>query len=167
MMQGPSAATRYRQAGAVYLVLGGSILALTVFSPELASAERRTDLIHLLVGLPFFVLFAAFIAYGDRWVAALLGRFHAPATRFGAPVREKVVMLLAVSALGRTAVFFANSLGRQPRLQVSPFVLEVVERDPEPRMLINALLMGVIFVFLVRASWVPFCRRWSAGRARG
>ncbi len=48
--------SRYRAAGAIYFVLGAAIMAITVLTPGLASPERRTDLIHLAIGLPFFAL---------------------------------------------------------------------------------------------------------------
>ena len=138
---------RYRRAGLIYLVLGTVILAVTVATPELASPERRADLIHLLVGLPFFALFAAAIAWGDR----VLGRW----------LREKLVMLLTLSAIGRTLVFVSNALGYQPRFRGG---FQVEDIDPSPRMWINAVLMAIIVVQLARASWIPW---WKARKSHG
>ena len=135
-------ASRYGRAGLVYFVLGTAIMGVTVASPELASAERRADIIHLLVGLPFFALFAAFIAWGDR----LVGRVW----------QERGTMLLAISALGRTGVFLGNALGWKPRLRPT-LHLEAIE--PVARMWGNFVLMGVILGVLVWASWWPFLRR--------
>lgn len=157
---------RYRSAGAIYFVLGTVIMAITVLTPGLASPERRTDLIHLAIGLPFFALFALLIAYGDRAVAWLLRLVRVRADkagRIGFHVREKLVMLLSLSALGRTFVFAANGLGWKPSLAWRPFALSMEAVPPMPRMLINAVLMVVIVVVLVRASWVPFLRRRGAG----
>lgn len=141
------AQARYRRAALIYCVLGVVILAVTVATPGLASPERRADLVHLLVGLPFFALFAAAIAWGDR----LLGRW----------LHEKLVMLLTLSAIGRTVVFVGNALGYQPRLR-GGFQVESI--DPFPRMWINAVLMAIIVVQLARASWIPW---WEAKRNSG
>ncbi|MEM7353371.1 MAG: hypothetical protein AAF657_21425, partial [Acidobacteriota bacterium] len=125
--------------------------AITVLTPELASPERRADVVHLLVGLPFFAVFALLIAYGDR----LLGTW----------LREKLTMLLTFSALGRMFVFTANGLGWKPGINWLPIAVNFQSTEPTPRMLINALLMGVIVVLLVRAAWVPFFRRLKERRA--
>ena len=152
----------YRTAGAIYFVLGVVIMAITVLTPGLASPERRADLIHLAVGLPFFALFALAIACGDRAVAWLLRLVRvAPerAARAGRWAREKLVMLLTLSALGRTFVFAANGLGWKPGFDWRAFSLTMEAAPPAPRMLINAVLMAVIAIVLARVSWVPFLRR--------
>lgn len=154
--------SRYRTAGAIYFVLGVAIMAITVATPELASPERRADLIHLAIGLPFFALFALAIAYGDRALAWLLrGVRVAPekAERAGRWTREKLVMLLTLSALGRTFVFAANGIGWKPGIDWQPFTLAMEVVPATPRMLINAFLMAIILVVLARASWMPFLRR--------
>ena len=154
--------SRYRTAGAIYFVLGLAVMVITVLTPELASPERRVDLITLLIGLPFFGLFALLIAYGDRALAWVLRavRFApekaACAGRWG---REKLVMLLTLSALGRTFVFAANGLGWKPGVAWQPFTLAMEVVPATPRMLLNAVLMAIILVSLARASWVPFLRR--------
>lgn len=153
---------RYRSAGAIYFALGALIMAITVLTPGLASPERRADLVHLLVGLPFFALFALLIAYGDRavaWLLRLLRMGADSATRLGSQVREKLVMLLTLSALGRTFVFAANGLGWRPSLTWRPFAFSLEGIPPMPRMLVNAVLMAIIVVVLARAAWVPFLRR--------
>ncbi len=154
--------SRYRTAGAIYFVLGLAIMAITVATPELASPERRADLIHLLVGLPFFALFALAIAYGDRavaWMLRLVRVAPEKAASAGLWAREKLVMLLTLSALGRTFVFAANGLGWKPGITWRPFAAAIESVPATPRMLINALLMAIILVVLARASWVPFLRR--------
>ena len=138
---------RYRRAGAIYLVLGVLIMAITVLSPGLASPERRADIAHLLVGLPIFALFAGLIAYGDK----LLGKW----------LREKVVMLLTLSAMARVFVFTANGFGWKPGISWKPIAVAFQSVEPTPRMLINATLMSVIVVVLAQASWIPFLRRLS------
>ncbi len=156
---------RYRAAGAIYFVLGVLIMGITVLTPGLASPERRADLIHLAIGLPFFALFALAIAYGDRAVAWLLRLFRIAAdsaVRLGLQVREKLVMLLTLSALGRTLVFAASGLGWKPSLSWRPFAFALEAIGPMPRMLLNAVLMAIIVVVLARAAWVPFLRRRGA-----
>lgn len=158
---------RYRLAGWVYGLLGSAILALTVATPALASPERRSDIIHLLVGLPFFVLFALAIAQGHRAFAALarLLRVTPPrANAIGWWLREKLVMLLSVSAVARTLVFVGNGLGHRPRVLRDPVRMVLESVEPTPRMLVNALLMAIICACLVRASWLPFLERWRARR---
>lgn len=150
---------RYRHAGLVYLVLAMAVIGLTLWNPALASEERRGDAAHLLVGLPFIVVFAALIAWGDRVFAAPARWLGAPAHRaayVGRWWREKLVMLLTLSALGRTLVFAANGFGWRPRLHVG-VALEAI--PPDPKMLINAALMTAVVAVLARASWVPFLNR--------
>ena len=137
--------SRYRRAGAIYFVLGLVIMAITALTPGLASPERRADVAHLLVGLPIFGLFALLIAYGDR----ILGSW----------LREKITMLLTLSALGRVFVFAANGVGWKPGFSWRPVAVAFQSVEPTPRMLINAVLMAVIVVVLFRASWLPFLRR--------
>ena len=132
--------SRYHTAGAIYFVLGSVIMAITVLTPGLASPERRTDLIHLAIGLPFFALFALAIAYGDRalsWLLHLLRAAPERAERAGRWMREKLVMLLTLSALGRTFVFAANGLGWKPLLSWRPFDFSLESIPPMPRMLPN------------------------------
>ncbi|MCP3961067.1 MAG: hypothetical protein GY719_24745 [bacterium] len=138
--------SRYRRAGAIYFVLGVVIMAITVLSPGLASPERRGDVVHLLVGLPFFGLFALVIAYGDRVLGSWL--------------RQKITMLLTLSALGRVFIFAANGIGWQPGISWRPVAVAFQSVEPTPRMLVNAVLMAVIVVVLFRASWLPFLRRF-------
>ena len=152
----------YLQAGVVYGVLGLVILMLVGASPELVRPERRSDLVHLIVGLPFFLLFAVAIARGDRPIALFVerrGSDRARAERIGAWFREKLVILLSLSALGRTYVFAANGLGMRPRFQLRSLRFAFESQAPDPRMLISALLMATIFVFLARAAWLPFFGR--------
>ncbi len=159
---------RYRLAGAVYFVLGAAIMAITVLTPGLASPERRADLVHLLVGLPFFALFALAVAYGDRalaWLLRLLGTSAEKAGRAGRWGREKLVMLLTLSALGRTFVFAANGLGWKPGVDWRPLAFSLEPVAPMPRMLVNAALMAVIVAVLVRAAWVPFLERRRAAKS--
>lgn len=154
----PTRETLYRRAGWAYLGLGSAILLVTAANPGLLAAERRADLIHLLVGLPFFVLFALMIGRGDRifsWpLRPWLG--SEKASSVGRWCQEKLTMLLSLSALVRTFVFFANATGWRPRWRP---LLSFESTEPDLRMLINALLMAVILVFLVRASWIPW---WQA-----
>ena len=138
-------ARAYRTAGIAYFVLALIIVALTVVSPELAAPERRQDLQRLLVGLPILAVVAALIGWGDR----LLGR------RRGAWWQEKITMLISVTGLVRTLIYVANAAGTRPRL-FGGFRLESI--DPQPKMWINAILMAVITVLLVRASWWPRLR---------
>ncbi len=152
----------YTQAGLVYGVMGAVILLLTVATPEMVRPERRADIAHLVVGMPFFALFALAIALGDRWVARVLmasGRAPERALRLGRWFREKLVILISLSALGRTFVFAANGLGYRPHFQGSLFRVTFEASAPDPRLLFAALLMATIFVFLVRAAWLPFCSR--------
>ncbi len=154
--------SRYRIAGAIYFVLGSAVMAITVMTPELASPARRADLIHLAIGLPFFGLFALLIAYGDRAIAWLLRVVRvAPekAARGGGWAREKLVMLLTLSALGRTFVFAANGLGWKPAVAWRPFAMAMEVVPATPRMLLNACLMAIILIALAWASWVPFLGR--------
>ncbi len=152
----------YHLTGAVYFVLGSTVMAITVLTPGLASPERRTDLVHLLIGLPFFALFALGIAYGNRPVAALwrlIGREPEAAERAGLWAREKLTMLLTLSALVRTFLFSANGIGWKPGLSWSPFAFSMEPVPPMPRMLINALLMLIILGFLINTAWRPWFRR--------
>ena len=149
----------YRRAGIVYCILGLVILGLTVASPQLASPERRTDLIHLAVGAPFFFLFAWLIASGHRlfgWLARPFTRSREGAAGVGRWWREKLVMLLTLSALGRTCVFVLNGFGFRPRLR-DGFQLESVAANP--KMFVNAVLMAIILGLLARASWGSFLKR--------
>lgn len=145
-------ARRYRQAGAVYVVLGLSVVAVTVWSPEMLAPERRQDFVHLLIGLPFFFVFGLAIAYGDRIVAAPLRWMGVSAprvTRLGRGCQRVLTILLSLSAGVRTVIFAANAVGVRPRLH--PLRLETL--DAAPRMALAALLMIVIAAFLVRAWW--------------
>ncbi len=150
---------RYRRAGIVYFVLAMVIVILTVANPELASPERRADIAHLLVGLPFIAAFAYLVARGDAVLAAvsrLFGASAEKAARIGAWLHEKLVMVLTLSALGRTLFYIGNGIGHRPRLR--PW-FEIEAAPANPKMLINAVLMTVILVLLARASWVPFVQR--------
>lgn len=167
----------YLQAGLVYAVLGLVILMLVAASPDLVLPERRGDLTLLVVGMPFFLVFALVIARGDRPIALFLrrrGSEPARAARIGAWFREKLVILISLSALGRAYVFAANGLGLRPRLALHPVRLAIESHAPEPRMMLAALLMATIFAFLVRAAWLPFLgrllrlgRRGGASREEG
>lgn len=146
----------------MYGVMGAVILLLTVATPEMVRPERRADIAHLVVGLPFFALFALAIALGDRWVARILiagGRAPDRALRVGRWFREKLVILISLSALARTFVFAANGMGFRPRFQGSLLNVAFESSAPEPRLLFAALLMATIFAFLVRAAWLPFFGR--------
>lgn len=157
---GTSTQGRYVQAACGYAALGSAVMAITVASPGLLAAERRIDLAHLLAAIPFFLAAGALIAWGHRWFAAiarLIGVGSAKAGQIGAGVREKVVMLLTLSALGRVTVFAANALGWRFRLGGGGVSLESV--SAKPRMFVAALLMIVIATLLARASWVPFLTR--------
>lgn len=147
----------YRQAGWIYLGLGMAIFAVTAVSPELLTPERREDLIHLLVGLPFFALFALLIGRGNQIFAWPLRRWlgKEKASAAGRWCQEKLTMALSLSALGRTLVFFSNAVGWRPRWNPAP---TFEPNDPDLRMLINAALMAVILIFLIRASWIPWWR---------
>ena len=150
----------YRRAAAAYLGLGLAVVAITVASPELLRPERRADLVHLAVALPFVALFAALIAWGDRWTAAVARRLGAGwerARRVAGHVREKLTMLLTLSAAGRTLVFLAEGAGR--RLEQTAQGWSFAPATPRPRMLLCAALTAAIALFLARASWVPFLRR--------
>ncbi len=155
---GSESRARYRRAGAVYFLLALAIVGLTAAHPALASPERRADLVHLLVGLPFIALFALLVAFGDRIVAAPLRWLGAAPERAGRAGRwgqEKLTMILTLSALGRALFYLASGVGRRPRLRPS-LGIETVAASSE--MLLGAVLMAVIVVFLARASWVPFLR---------
>ncbi|MFW6012231.1 MAG: hypothetical protein ACOC92_00805 [bacterium] len=157
---------RYRRAAAAYLGLGLAVVAITVASPELLRPERRADLAHLAAALPFVGLFAALIAWGDRWSAAVaraLGAGRERARRIGRHVREKLVMLLTLSAAGRTLVFLGEGAGRRLDRTVEGWSLAATE--PRPRMLLCAALTATIAVLLARASWAPFLRRRLERRA--
>lgn len=154
-----AARRRYRRAGWVYFALAMVIVVLTVADPELAAPERRADLVHLLVGLPFIAAFAVLVGRGDDLLAAparWLGASAEGARRLGAWVHEKLVMLLTLSALGRTLFYVSNGVGLRPRLRPA-LAFEAVPASPQ--MLVNAVLMAVILVVLARASWVPFVER--------
>lgn len=157
--------SRYQRAGWTYLVLGLAIFGLTVLVPELAAPERRSDIVHLLIGLPFFALFAYLIGRGERPVAALLrlvGFSSERALAIGRLARRILVMVLTVSAAGRTAVFFANAVGKRPRLDLSSLSLQVEDSLAQPKMFLSAVLMAVILVNLIRAWWPDlFARRES------
>ncbi len=160
---------RYLQAGAVYFVIGCSIMAITALTPGLASPERQEDLGHLLIGLPFFALFAILIAFGDRLVASLfrlLGTGAEKAGHRGRWLQEKLTMLFTFSALVRTFLFGANGIGWKPGFSLRPFDFTMEAVPPMTRMLFNALLMLVILFFFFRAAWLPFFRRLQAGRVR-
>jgi hypothetical protein len=74
--------------------------------------------------------------------------------------QQILTMLLTLSALGRTAVFFGNFVGHRPRLSPMPH-LEAVE--PQALMGVNAVLMAVIVVALVRVAWIPFVSERRSG----
>lgn len=158
---------RYRRAAAAYLGLGLAVVAVTVASPELLRPERRADLAHLAAALPFVGLFAALIAWGHRWSAAVargLGAGRERARRIGRQVREKLTMLLTLSAAGRTLVFLAEGAGR--RLEQGAQGWSLTPVPPRPRMLLCAALTATIAVLLARAAWAPFLRR-RLGRRGG
>lgn len=156
----------YRRAALAYAVLGSAVVLLTVLTPELARPERRADLVHLAVGLPIFFLFAGLIAWGDRAFAALARPFvEAPrAIAIGGWLREKLVMVLCLTAAGRTFVLFCNGIGLRPRLGSPPQLLRFESVEAEPRLVLAAVLMASILVPMVRASWIPFLRRRSESR---
>ena len=160
---------RYLQAGGVYFVLGSTVMAITVMTPGLASPERRADLVHLLIGLPFFALFAALIAFGDRLFAApmrWLGAAPEQAATRGAWVREKLTMLLTLSALGRTFIFTSNGFGWKPGIDWQSLAFSFEAVSPMPRMLVNALLMVVILALFIRAAWIPFLERTRSSASK-
>ncbi|MCH9651076.1 MAG: hypothetical protein K0U98_22830 [Deltaproteobacteria bacterium] len=153
---------RYLQAACAYAALGSVVMAITVASPGMLTAERRVDLAHLLAALPFFLAAGALIAWGHQWFAGLARLFGVgseKAARMGAGVREKVVMLLTLSALGRVTVFAANALGWRLRLGGGAGGVSWESVPAKPRMFVAALLMIVIATLLARASWVPFLTR--------
>lgn len=153
---------RYRIAGLAYFVLAMAIIGMTVANPAMAAPERREDLIHALVGLPFIALFAALIAWGDRVLAAPMRWFGASAERaaqLGIRARELLVMILTVSNFGRFLIYALSTVGWRLRLRPWP---EIESAAANPKMLINATLMAVIVFLLARASWVPFLQRRRA-----
>ncbi len=147
---------RYQEAGWTYFLLGSLILGLTVIDPALAAPERRTDIVHLLVGLPFFALFAYLIGRGERPVSGLLrivGTAPGKARRIGRVARRILAIVLSISATGRAGVFLANALGHRPRVGFSPPAFELTSTVATPKMFINAGLMAIILALLVRAWW--------------
>lgn len=135
---------------------------LSVATPEMAGPERRVDMMLLLkFGLPIFLIVAVMIAYGDRIVAAALKLFGASAARgqsVGMACQTGLTMLLTLSAIGRIVVFAGNGVGQRPRLGLRPPSFHFEPTEAEPRLLLCATLMMVIFIFLARASWVPFLK---------
>ena len=150
---------RYLQAGWGYILLGFTVMAVSVGTPGFLAGERRGDLMHLLVALPFFFLFGAFIARGDRPIAAVARLLRAAperAAHLGRWWREKIVMLLALTSAGRILVFPLNGAGLRPRLEGG---LRLEEMPARPRYFLAALLMVFIVTLLARASWVPALKR--------
>ena len=151
--------SRYRLAGAAYILLGFTVMAVTVWSPGFLSGERRADLVHLLVALPFFFLFGALIAWGDRPIAAisrLFGSKPERAAQIGRWWREKIVMLLTLTSAGRILIFALNGAGLRPRMSGG---LRLEEMAARPRYFLAAALMVVIVTLLARASWLPALAR--------
>lgn len=126
---------RYRTAGWVYGALGVGVVLIVSLDPQLAVAERRSDVVRLFVALGFVLLFAAWIAQGYRIV--------------GAGVHRWFVRILAAAQLVRASVFTANAIGYRPRLR-GGFALEAV--DPRPKFWLAALLMLAIAGALAWAS---------------
>ncbi len=153
---------RYRQAGLAYGLLGTLVILVTVATPGLLAPERRADIIQLVVGLPVFAAFALAIAFGDRPVAALaraLGVDPERAARLGLACRRALVVLVSLTAAVRTLLFLGNGVGYRPRVDVRPFALSLTTAEPAPRMLLAALLMGIVLAFVVRAALGPASRR--------
>lgn len=146
----------------VYIGVGMLVVLITLLTPGLVSPGRYSEVAQLIFALPFFLLFGALIARGDRIVAAVARRFRvAPerSERIGQWVQEKLTMLLTLSALGRTFVFASNAVGWQPEIHARPLALHLHPIDPLPLMLINAVLMAIIVAMLARAAWLPFMKR--------
>ena len=158
-------ARRYRLAGLIYFGLAMVIVVLTVADPALAAPERRSDIIQLIVGIPFIAAFAYLVANGGRVIAAparWLGAAPERAARIGNWLHEKLVMVLTFTSIGRFLFYLANGLGHRPRLRPE-FGIEAVPASP--KMMFAAVLMAVIVVALARASWVPFLGRLFGKKA--
>lgn len=151
---------RYRQAALGYLALGILVILLHLFSPDLVADRRWKEAAHLVAALPFLLLFAAVLAWGDRMIAAPLRLFGASSPRargWGERLRDGVAVLLTFTAVGRTLVFAANGFGWSPRIRRDPMRLELDPSSADPLMFVSAFLTMTIAVLLARA-WVPLRR---------
>ncbi len=149
---------RYRRAGSWYAGLGSLVILVTLATPEMVRPELRGELVHAWIGQMAILLFGALIAWGDGVFAfgfRLLGLAGERAQRWGEAWQTWLARLLTLSALGRLTVFLGNGLGHRPRLHRDPFRLALEAVEPEPRMLLCALLMGGIVGVLIRLAWWP------------
>ncbi len=147
---------RARLAGWVYAIIGSLLVLRTLLQPELARPERRSDLVLLLIGLPFLYGFAALIAHGRRIFAGtfrlLPRRSRARASALGGSWHRALLILLTMTNAVRFLVYLANASGRRPRL--APPGLEATE--PNPSLWIEVIAMAGIVAALA----------WSARRVR-
>lgn len=156
--EAPPRRQRYRRAGAWYAGLGTLVILVTLATPDMVRPELRGELVHAWIGQTAILLFAALIAWGDGLFGAcfrLLGLGRERARRWGEAWQMWLARLLTFSALGRLTVFLGNGLGQRPRIHRQPFRLALEPVEPEPRMLLCALLMAGIVWVLIRLAWWP------------
>jgi hypothetical protein len=140
-MQAPTnnRASRFRQAGLTYLLVGSAVVVFTVFG-GLVPQSRTPQRFLLLPGLSFVLLFGLIIT-----AAPWLWRWHWTV----GPTRW-LVRLLTITNTGRTLLFLLNAAGFN--VHVMP-ALSVVRTAPELLFLVNAALAGLITYMLARAGW--------------
>ena len=125
----------HRQAALTYVGLGLLVIVIT-FAAGLVPAGRANPIAELGVGAVFLIIFAVLI-YRGWWV---------------------ISAVLILSNTWRVVTYFNDGLGWH--MELRSFSLTPVE--PQPVAFVNAALMAVIVIMLVRSAWAGF----SAWRAR-
>lgn len=163
---------KYRQAALIYLLAGSLVVVLTVWGPGLRQA-RQMELLRLVLGLPFIILFGLLI-----WTAPpLLPPLSLRPRSLWSWVHRGLVSLLVVTNAGRAITFLANAMGLRLRIHSPLTTAELtlrVSAEPGaavPHFWLNTLLMVLVVLALLRALLdlhLPLVDRSPAvGEARG
>ena len=138
-----------KRAAWLYAIGGTLIVIGTLLHPELATEERRSDLIYLLMAIPAVYIFAFIIAKGHQLFKNLFSAFTQRSEEENAAsgLRWHVVLLwiLIFTNSVRCFIYITNALGMRFRLK--PLGFEAV--PPTPSFWVEAMIMFVIVAALL------------------
>jgi len=126
----------HKVAALAYGGLGVLVIFIT-FAGDLVPGGRQGAVWQLVVGAVFVVLFA-FLIWREWWLLSAL---------------------LILSNSWRATNFFSAGLG----LHIELRVLSITPVEAKPAAFVNAALMAVIVLLLVRSSWTGFSN-WRTAR---
>ena len=127
----------HKAAALTYGGLGLLVIVIT-FAAGLVPESRANPVAELSIGAVFLVLFAVLI-YRGWW---------------------PISAVLIFSNLWRVFTYFND--GRGWHVELLPFSLTSIE--PQPVAFINAALMAIIVIMLVRSAWIGFSTWYTSDK---